>query len=551
MTAPYRTPVTGERLADRYELGRHIDSGGMAEVWEATDHTLGRLVAVKILHAHLARDAGFLSRFRREAINAAGLQHPAIVAIYDAVSSDGLEAIVMERIEGRTLRSVLDEHGRLPARDVVDMGRQIAQALAVAHAAGVIHRDIKPSNIMLCEDRRVRITDFGIAKAGEDTDLTRTGTLLGTAKYLSPEQVVGDQVDARSDLYGLGVVLFESLAGQPPFDEGNDYATAQARLVSRAPALCQYRPDLPDSLDRLVGSLLEQDPTRRPGSAEELAVMLTAIRIDSEELAPAPNLLERTTIDLRPNDDDDTAETRTRTDLARPSPISAPPEDDPLADPPDAGPPARRRFSIGPIIIIVLVVASVGIAAALLARLRSDPDTASPSEPIELTDGDSVSLTPLQQYGPPSIASVQAVDPLGDETENDEIANLAIDGDPATAWKTETYRNPGFSGVKSGVGFLVTLEEPSVVTAVRITSPTEGWSARVFVGDTVPDPIDGAWDAGPYDMEAMSGDGSVELESITGTRVLLWLTFEGTSPNEDVEGGEPQNRFELAEITIE
>ncbi len=283
---------------------------------------------------------------------------------------------------------------------------------------------------------------------------------------------------------------------------------------------------------------------RRPASAEELAATLSTIRVHSEDLAPSS--VERTTIDLRHASDDDTAET-----FGGGGSAPAVVRSDPTEDSDDAAPKARRSISMGQIIILGLVVASIAVATALLARLRSDSDAAAPSDTIELTDGDSVSLTPFQEFGPPSIASVQAVDPLGDETENDDLAGLAIDDDVTTAWKTETYRNPGFSGVKTGVGFLVALEEPSVVTSVRITTPTEGWSAHVFVGDDVPDPIDAAWDAGPFDVVTESGDGEVELDSVTGTHVLLWLTFEGTSPNEDVDGGEPQNRFELAEITIE
>ncbi len=561
MAAPYRTPSTGELLANRYELGSHIDSGGMAQVWEAKDHTLGRRVAVKILHAHLAGDAAFLRRFRREAVNAARLQHPAIVAIYDAVSHDGLEAIVMERIDGRTLRSVLDEHGKLPARDVVDMGRQIAQALNVAHAGGVVHRDIKPSNIMLCEDRRIRVTDFGIAKAGEDTDLTRTGTLLGTAKYLSPEQVLGHQVDARSDLYGLGIVLFEALAGRPPFDEGNDYATAQARIVNIAPRLSQFRPDLPTSLDRLIERLLEQSPEDRPSSAEELAVQLSSIRIDSEELTSGgTDPVDLTTIDLRPaphaagqtpgrtpNPGVDTA------DLAVPTPPVNASFTDELDEPEETTASGLPSPSAGVIVVLCLVLAAVVIAAALISRFgRGNGESeGQQGDPVDLTSEDSVSLTPVQEFGPPIIAVGQAVDPLGDNTENDDLAGAAIDGNDETAWKTETYRKPGFSGVKPGVGYLISLEAPSVLTRLEIVSPTRGWSADVFVGDTVQGGPEG-WPYGPFILEAVTGTGTVDLDGLTGSHILLWITFEGQSETILDDGSsELQNRFELVDLIVE
>ncbi|MFW2380536.1 MAG: serine/threonine-protein kinase [Acidimicrobiales bacterium] len=567
VATPYRTATTGELLAHRYELGSHIDSGGMAEVWEAKDHTLGRAVAVKILHAHLARDAAFLRRFRREAVNAARLQHPSIVAIYDAVSDDGLEAIVMERIDGRTLRSVLDEHVKLPARDVVDMGRQIAEALSVAHAGGVVHRDIKPSNIMLCEDRRIRVTDFGIAKAGEDTDLTRTGTLLGTAKYLSPEQVLGHEVDARSDLYGLGVVLFEALAGRPPFDEGHDYATAQARVVNNAPRLSQFRPDLPTSLDRLIERLLAQDPEDRPSSAEELAVLLSSIRIDSEELTSrSARPVDLTTIDLRPPPP--TPDTSSGSSGPAGNPVSttsapAPPQlgdditgelTDELADHDHS---ARQRLpvpSAGGVLLLCLVLAAVVIAAALINRFGQDDTDQGQSQQngeVGVDADDTVSLTPVQDFGPPVVAVGQAIDPLGDNTENDDLAGAAIDGDDTTAWKTETYRKPGFSGVKPGVGYLVSLQDPSVLTRMEITSPTRGWNADVYVGESAQPGPDG-WSSGPFPLENVDGNGSLDLAGVTGSYILVWITFEGQTESTLDDGSTAlQNRFELVELTVE
>lgn len=187
--APIGAQLTsGSLLAGRYRLVSPIATGGMAQVWRAEDTVLGRHVAAKVLHPHLATDQAFLLRFQREAIAAARLSHRSIVQIFDTVSDSGTEAIIMELLEGRTMRAVLDESGPLPVRDIIDIGVQISEALTEAHRGGVVHRDVKPSNILLCPDRRVMVTDFGIAKAGEDTDLTVTGTLLGTAKYLSPNR---------------------------------------------------------------------------------------------------------------------------------------------------------------------------------------------------------------------------------------------------------------------------------------------------------------------------------------------------------------------------
>ncbi|MGF1598783.1 MAG: protein kinase [Acidimicrobiales bacterium] len=265
------------RLGNRYVLGEPIASGGMAQVWTATDTVLDRTVAAKVLHPHLATDAAFVQRFRREAVAAARLSHRSIVSIYDTISANGLEAIVMELIDGRTLRAELDERGPLDPGQAAALGSQIAGALDAAHQAGIVHRDIKPANIMLCDDGRVFVTDFGIAKAGTDADLTTTGTLLGTAKYLSPEQVEGEVVDARSDLYSLGIVLFEALTGQVPFRANTDAATALARLHQAPPRVRQLRADVPPPLEDVVTRLMARRPDGRYPRASAVAEALEAL----------------------------------------------------------------------------------------------------------------------------------------------------------------------------------------------------------------------------------------------------------------------------------
>ncbi|MCB1188751.1 serine/threonine protein kinase, partial [bacterium] len=190
---------------------------------------LDRRVAVKILHPHLATDNSVM-RFRREAIAAARLAHPNVVSIFDTISEDSVEAIVMELVDGTTLRRHLDRHQRLSPDDALHIGTSVCDALAAAHASGLVHRDIKPANILLCRDGRVKIADFGIAKAAAGDGLTREGTLVGTAAYLSPEQVEGLEVDGRADLYALGLVLYEALTGSLPFSGDTDAAVALARL---------------------------------------------------------------------------------------------------------------------------------------------------------------------------------------------------------------------------------------------------------------------------------------------------------------------------------
>src|SRR6266513_95637 len=228
-------------LAGRYRLVRLIDRGGMAEVWEGKDEILDRPVAIKILHPRLAGDGQFEERFRLEAVAAARLAHPNVVATFDTGLDDGVAYIVMELVAGRTLREVLRDEGALPVAKAVAMAAAVADALHYAHEAGIVHRDVKPGNILVGHDGRVKVADFGIAKAATDRDLTQSGALLGTAKYLAPEQVGGNPQDRRSDVYGLGVVLYEMLRGKPPFTGDTDMAVAFQHAHAEAPKVRQLR----------------------------------------------------------------------------------------------------------------------------------------------------------------------------------------------------------------------------------------------------------------------------------------------------------------------
>ncbi|MCB0969916.1 MAG: serine/threonine protein kinase, partial [Acidimicrobiales bacterium] len=267
--------LAGRLLAGRYRLNRPIASGGMARVWEATDETLARRVAVKLLHDHLARDESFVQRFRAEAVAAARLSHPAIISIYDTFSIDGLEGIVMELVVGTTMRADLDAHGPMRLDAALAIGTQVADALGAAHASGLVHRDVKPANILLATDGRVLVADFGIAKAVEGNDLTSAGTMIGTAKYLAPEQVQGEPIDGRADLYALGVVLYEALCGTPPFVADTDAATALARLQRDPTAPSAHRPEVPAAVEAVILQALARQPDQRFASA---AAMGRALR---------------------------------------------------------------------------------------------------------------------------------------------------------------------------------------------------------------------------------------------------------------------------------
>jgi serine/threonine-protein kinase len=264
----------------RYRVISRLGSGGMADVYLAEDQLLGRSLAVKVLHHHFAEDQEFVERFRREASSAAGLSHPNIVGIFDRGEWDGTYYIAMEYVPGRSLKELVREQGPLEPVVAIDIVTQILQAARFAHARGVIHRDLKPHNVILDEEGRARVTDFGIAQAGA-SDMTMTGSIMGTAQYLSPEQAQGHAVSAASDLYAVGVILYELLTGAVPFDGDTAVAIAFKQVSAQPPAPSAANPAVPAVLDEIVLRALAKDPLARYGSAE---AFIAALRVARERL---------------------------------------------------------------------------------------------------------------------------------------------------------------------------------------------------------------------------------------------------------------------------
>jgi serine/threonine-protein kinase len=278
-------------LDGRYHVLERIAAGGMGEVFRAHDAVLAREVAVKVLHRSLSGDQGFVERFRREARAAATLNHPNIVAVYDWGAVDGVYYMVMEYVQGRALRDILNTIGRLAPSQAADVVRQTLLALEHAHSKGIVHRDLKPENILVTADGTVKLTDLGLARAFADARSTRAGAVTGTVQYLSPEQIRGEPADPRSDLYALGIVTFELLTGRLPFTGETPMAIAYKHLSDRVPPPSRFAPDITADLDGFVASATDPDREMRPESARAMLQDLGSIIDDLPRSRPLASLV--------------------------------------------------------------------------------------------------------------------------------------------------------------------------------------------------------------------------------------------------------------------
>jgi beta-lactam-binding protein with PASTA domain/predicted Ser/Thr protein kinase len=268
----------GQLLDGRYRVTSSIAHGGMATVYLGVDTRLDRTVAIKIMHADLAADEDFAARFVREARSVAQLSHPNVVAVYDQGADGGHLYLAMEYVPGRTLRQLLNERGKLTARESLDIIESVLAGLAAAHQAGIVHRDVKPENVLLAEDGRVKVADFGLARSMSGTNHTKTGVLMGTVAYLAPEQVTGNASDAGCDVYAVGVMLFELLAGQQPHTGESALAVAYKHVNETVPAPSSLRPGLPHALDALVALATSRDPGLRPADAGQFLSTVRGVR---------------------------------------------------------------------------------------------------------------------------------------------------------------------------------------------------------------------------------------------------------------------------------
>jgi serine/threonine protein kinase len=433
--------LIGELIAERYELEELVGSGGMSSVYRAHDRLLERHVAIKVLHEQFTADGDYVERFRREARAVAQLSHPNIVTVIDRGEHDDRQFIVFEYVDGENLKGLLQREGPLPEREAIGFSLQIARALGFAHEQGLVHRDVKPQNVLLNDGGQAKVTDFGIARSLDVSgNLTQSGTVMGTSDYIAPEQARGSRVDAQSDVYSLGTVLYELLTGDVPFKGDNFVAVAMQHINQPPPSVRERRPELSPCVDEVVQRAMAKEPRDRFGSMDELCSALTACLAEldgngassgAETMVVAPRSRRRQT---RP---------------ARPS----------------AG-----RPSVWP---LIMLLAGLAVLAGILAAVFTFTDSSQKIRDVidgeKTSPGTAVALTGLTSY-----------DPEGDNhSEHSEDAHLASDRQMGAYWTTERY-NSGLQ--KSGVGLVLDAGSVKKLSRVIVRSDTPGFTAEIQAG---------------------------------------------------------------------
>ncbi|HEY6584717.1 MAG TPA: protein kinase [Gaiellaceae bacterium] len=462
--------MSDEVIAGRYELLELVGRGGMSSVWKAHDRLLDRSVAIKVLHEHYTQDEEYVERFRREARSVAQVSHPNIVTVIDRGEDAGRQYIVFEFVDGENLKQLIEREGPLSVRDALLLALQMARALGFAHDRGLIHRDVKPQNVLLNDESQAKMTDFGIARSVDVDGVTVTGTVLGTSEYIAPEQARGQRVDAHTDVYSLGVVLYELLTGAVPFS-GESFVTVALQHVNEPPPdVLDHRPDCPPRVALLLERAMEKNPDDRP-TMDELVDELEACLADLDPVS------EQATMIARP-----TATQRTM----------------------QASPRRRRRRRVGllwPIVAVLLVLAVAALAALGAMALRNDGD-GSPAD---------ASSTPVR------LSAVAAYDPDGDGAEHDAEVGRATDGDPATYWTTETYQD--FSGSKPGVGLVLDAGQEAAPSRITVTTDTPGYQAEIRAGDSPSGPFDAV-----SDNQTVNETTTFQLNDAKARYFVVWIT---------------------------
>jgi eukaryotic-like serine/threonine-protein kinase len=436
--------LVGTQLSGRYRLDEKIGAGGMSTVYRARDMTLERDVAVKLMHREIAADSDHLERFRREARAVAQLSHPYIVNVIDAGEDEGRPYIVFEYVQGETLKDRIRRLGRLPVAEAVAYAVEIARALGYAHQRHIVHRDVKPQNVLIDAEGSAKVTDFGIARTLDQDGLTADGRVLGTTDYVSPEQALGHKVTGQSDLYSLGIVLFEMLAGEVPFKGENQVAVAMKHVRDTLPDVQALRPEVSSALAAVLDRATAKNLDQR--YADDLELIADLEDVLAIETARAGGATGETTAVLR------TLPERAQRRL-----------------------PLRLRHPAWLVLgALVAVTAAVVLIIALSQRAERGTGAQRATPPKGLA------AISLKQNG------ASDFDPLGiPQSENPAQADFAIDRNPNTTWNTESY-GPGAQLPKAGVGIYVDADPGVAAKSMQVDTPEPGFTAEVFASDRQP-----------------------------------------------------------------
>jgi tRNA A-37 threonylcarbamoyl transferase component Bud32 len=474
--------LTGTVLSGRYRLESKLGSGGMSTVYLARDETLERWVAAKVLHREISDQPDQIERFRREARAVAQVSHPNVVAVIDAGEDGGRPYIVFEYCDGETLKQRIDRQGGLPLDEAAAYAIEVGRGLAAAHARRLVHRDVKPQNVLIDSEGRAKVTDFGIARELEQDGLTKTGRVLGTTDYVSPEQAMGQPVDARSDIYSLGILLFEMLTGEVPFKADNLVGVAMKHVNERVPDVQKRRRDVSSALAAVVERSTEKKPEKRyPDMNAMLAELENALEV---EVARAGHSTGEATTVL------DSVPRRQRLVTS-------------------------RRVSIAGILLVLAATAAALLIAGLSGgdKQRANGGGGDTAAPV----GSEIELTSAQDF-----------DPFGGDGEHADEVKLAIDGIPNTTWQTETYTaGPDLSlSGKDGVGLVVETAEPVEGQSISIGTTQGGWDAEIYAAASGPPTDLAGWGEPIGSITGAAGDNDqIELTPAEPAQYyLIWFT---------------------------
>jgi eukaryotic-like serine/threonine-protein kinase len=460
--------MVGEVLSDRYEVEELVGAGGMSSVFRAHDRLLDRKVALKVLHHHYSEDAEYVERFRREARAVAALSHPNIVTVIDRGEHENRQFIVFEYIDGENLKARIQRLGPVPVATALELAMQIARGLSFAHQQGLVHRDVKPQNILLNGDGQAKVTDFGIARSLDVQEgMTQTGTVLGTSDYIAPEQAQGQRVDEHTDVYSLGVVVYEMLTNEVPFPGENFVAVAMRHINEAPPSIRDKRPDVSPRLEAAVQRAMAKRPEDRFQTMADFCRELEADLAEAQgETVAAPALPRR------------------------------------------AGPPRRRGANPWPIILALLTLIAIGGVIAYLLVHRNN------GSPASNAGGGS---------GVTSLTATGAYDPFGTNGENDANAYKATDDNPSTYWETEQYYDaPRLN--KPGVGLVLDAKSAVQLHQLDVATSTPGFDAVIRAGDSptnFPDTVSTS--------QTVPGTATFTIVGKPHRYYLLWITRLGPS----------------------